>query len=92
MLTVAEAMIHIRLDSPTKQKVERLAKASGLSLTEYVARLIQAQYNAVSEDELELLEQLQGKLASPRVLTNSHESQTAKKNRRRAARHPQRLL
>lgn len=85
MLTVAEAMIHIRLDSHTRQKVERLAKASGLSLTEYVARLINAQYDSVSDQELELVEQLQNKLTSPRLLTDAREPYESKKNRRRAA-------
>jgi hypothetical protein len=49
-------MIHIRLDAETKAWAEQLAGAMGISLTEYIRRLIVADKNSLSDEERAFLD------------------------------------
>lgn len=80
MLTVAEAMIHVRLDADTRKWLKSLAGAAGMGMTEYITALIRRDIESLSLEERRAIELLQG-----RLVMDSQESHTAKKNRRRAA-------
>lgn len=85
MATMAEIeQFNLRLTSEQKGRLERLARASGVSLNQYIALLIDAQYEAES-DTLEKIELLRAQLTQPRVVSEHKESYESKKNRRRAA-------
>lgn len=50
MATVKEIeQFNVRLSPDQKQRLERLARASGISLNEYIGQLIDSQYESESE-------------------------------------------
>lgn len=70
MLTMKEKIeqFNLRLNHEQKQRVARLARAAGLSVNEYIARLIDTQFESVDTNKLALLEELQQELINPQPL------------------------
>lgn len=55
----------LRLTPQQRRRLERLARLAGRSLNDYIAAMIDVQYESFSEDELQQLERAQGKLLKP---------------------------
>lgn len=78
MATVNEVeQFNVRLKPNQKKRLERLAKASGKSLNEYIAAIIDAQYELVGDERLAVLEQMQTEMVKPAPIPKA----TAKRQR-----------